>query len=200
MSQVNNTIAMTEKSTKALVAAAEILDKSISAQSSTLSELNYEIEVAVNKLNQISKENDETERMAAAELKVRIVENANEVLAQMLMERSLANISRADLDSINEDLNAALESNSDEVTKAVSAAVAKTIASSELVLTKVKSDNAVAVAQKDADLSSKDMTISFLQKQVSSLEMQVTAEREARVSETQARSGAAGVVVNAGKQ
>ncbi|NRA77157.1 MAG: hypothetical protein HRU18_03025 [Pseudoalteromonas sp.] len=199
MSQTIQAIAITEKSTKSLNAVVATLTKMLGEFPAAVEGHNdvvYNTEVAQNQLDLLIQKTADEERTAVAELKIRILENEDGVLADLLTKRGLAHVTKDDLAGLNSDYEAAQDSNESAISKAVAIAVAKEVAKSDLVLSEAKSAHAIAEAQNQADLKANAVQVQFLETQVVGLQEAAKLEREARVAMAGHASNASAVVVN----
>lgn len=186
----------TDRTVKAMQAAAATLSANIAAAQTALPELLGQIEMAQSDLAAIQQETQDKVRRSKVDLSLQVEENKKKVLDNLLKEFGLANISMAELTKMSTELLTAKQENASEVSKAVGAAVATVRAEAAATIERQDAAHRVAVAEKDAALTAKDMQIQMLQDSVSRLEATIVAEREARVAEAEARSRAQGVVVN----
>lgn len=189
----------TDRTVKAMQAAAATLSANIAAAQTALPELLGQIEMAQSDLAAIQQETQDKVRRAKVDLSLQVEENKGKVLDSLLKEAGLAKISMAELTKLSSDLLTAQRSNNEETTKAVAAAVATVRAEATATVERQDAAHRVAVAEKDAALTAKDMQIGMLQDSIARLEATIVAEREARVAEAEARSRAQGVVVNNSK-
>lgn len=202
MSEVKKVITVAERSTKALVkvvADGQKLFADLATLSQSTVTLTEEIEFKQGQLADIETQIGNTEREAKAQLRLRVIENEDKVLAELMRTRGYAVISHAELDSLNSELVAAKTDNDFAVSEAhengYKAAASKFGAENrELV-----SQHKVELAEHKAQATAKNQRISDLEAQVSELRDQITAERNTRLEIARADAGRAGVVVNAGK-
>ncbi|HHG1200165.1 hypothetical protein [Klebsiella quasipneumoniae] len=140
-----------------------------------------------------------SERESKAQLRLRVIENEDKVLAELMKARGYAVITHADLDALNSDLVAAKTDNEYAVSEArevgYQAAAAKFGAENRDLVSQHK----VELAEYKAQATAKNQRISDLEAQVEELRGQITAERETRLEIARADAGRQGVVVNAGK-
>lgn len=210
MSQVKTIQTAADKSAKSVVTATIGLDKVVQElvkQSSVLPELiektqeaqaiyNQQEEDAKAKLAGIADETKLKVREAKVELDMQVRENESKVLTTLLDKNGLAHITKEEVNTLNQELVSVKADNAADIQKAVKAAVHNAESVAKSTLDKTVADHKVAVAQKDADIKSKDMQISFMQKTIDGLEATITAEREARIQVAQAESNKQGVTVN----
>lgn len=202
MSEVKQVVTIVDKSTKGLgaqIAALLKVTNELAAVGDRIPAMADEISMNQARLDAIAEETSIAQRKAAAELSLRVTENEDKVLAELMAKRSLATITKGELAILNTKLGTAEAFNQEEIMKAVDAAKATLIVEHKAELAQVNSDHAVKSATTTAALDAANAKISFLEAQVKSLQDTITAEREARVQEAEARSKAAGVTVNNGK-
>lgn len=202
MSEVKQVVTIVDKSTKGLgaqIAALLKVTNELAAVGDRIPAMADEISMNQARLDAIAEETSIAQRKAAAELSLRVTENEDKVLAELMAKRSLATITKGELAILNTKLGTAEAFNQEEIVKAVDAAKATLTVEHKAELAQVNSDHAVKSATTTAALDAANAKISFLEAQVKSLQDTITAEREARVQEAEARSKAAGVTVNNGK-
>lgn len=199
MSELKKALTVTDRATKGLNKATSELAKvaeSLSTLTTGAEALAIDIEFKQSELDGISAKTATAEREAAADLKLRVRENEDKVLKTLLTSRGLADISVGDVNTLNQELNDALNGNEATTESAVKQAQSLLHAQYKGEQKTAEADHQVAVAQKDADLGAKDMQIGFMEKQIASLETTIEAERTARVNIAQADSQKQGVTVN----
>lgn len=202
MSEVKQVVTIVDKSTKGLgaqIAALLKVTNELAAVGDRIPAMADEISMNQARLDAIAEETSIAQRKAAAELSLRVTENEDKVLSELMAKRSLATITKGELAILNTKLGTAEAFNQDEIVKAVDAAKATLTVEHKAELAQLNSDHAVKSATTTAALDAANAKISFLEAQVKSLQDTITAEREARVQEAEARSKAAGVTVNNGK-
>ena len=201
MSETRKVITVADRSTKALVVATAGLAKvasDLQALANSSVQLADEIEFKQSQLGDIQNQIDAQFREQTADLRLRVLENEEQVLADLLASRGLVRLHRSDLSKLEDSLAAAIKDNEAEVKKAVDAAVASTTAGFRQQLLQKESDHRVAIAELNANSAAKDNRIEFLEKQNESLQDSIKAERDTRLEIAKADAGRQGVVVNAG--
>lgn len=202
MSEVKKVISQTEKSAKAIVTSTAGLSKIVAELVGLVNNaeaLGQDIENKQIQLDMITDDTKIALRKAKAELDLKVLENEEGVLNSLLSKRGLAHISRADVATLEQQIEIATQNNEDEVKKAVAIAEARLSSETEAAVSKLISEQAVTNADLSATNKALNAEIEFLKRNVQSLEATVKAEREARVQEAQARASASGVVINQGK-
>ncbi|HBR3028475.1 TPA: hypothetical protein L9R08_004197 [Klebsiella pneumoniae] len=121
MSEVKKVITVAERSTKALVKVVADSQK-VLAELASMADSNVilaeEIEFKQGQLADIENQIASTEREAKAQLRLRVIENEDKVLAELMKARGYAVITFSDLDSLNSDLVAAKTDNDFAVSEA----------------------------------------------------------------------------------
>lgn len=202
MSEVKKVITVAERSTKALVKVVADSQK-VLAELASMADSNVilaeEIEFKQGQLADIENQIASTEREAKAQLRLRVIENEDKVLADLMKARGYAVITFSDLDSLNSELVAAKTDNEYAVSEAREAGYQAAAAKFGAENRELASQHKVELAEFKAQAVAKNQRISDLEAQVSELRGQITAERETRLEIAKADAGRAGVVVNAGK-
>ena len=202
MSEVKKVITVADRSTKALVVAIAGLGK-ITSDLSTLGDITVkladEIEFKQSQLDNLDIEFDNKFREASAELRLRIKEDENGVLKQLLSQFGLAYITNGALQTLQNDLAQANEDYSGMIADAESAGFRKGAAEFQAKLKEAESAHRINVAELTAKSNAKDDKIIMLEAQVAQLQSDIKSERETRLAIAQAEAGRQGVVVNTSK-
>lgn len=140
------------------------------------------------------------ERTLAAGLKIRVMEDENDVLDTLLSARNLAKISVVDLSDLRDKLTAAISGTEAAVDAAIKNTTASLSAQHNAIINNLKSSHQVDSATTAARVTALEDRNAFLVAEVASLRQQVDAERQTRLEIARAEAGRQGVVVNAGKQ
>lgn len=135
----------------------------------------------------------------AQALRIRLLENEDKVLAELLSKGKLARISNEDLAELNVALSTAQADNSKAIEAAVSAKSAQMYSQHNSEMKELKAKHDVESAATAAQVQSQATQITFLQAEVERLRKDIEAERNTRLSIAQAEAGRQGVVVNTGK-
>ncbi|WP_154943594.1 hypothetical protein [Klebsiella grimontii] len=202
MSEVKKVITVAERSTKALVkvvADGQKLFADLATLSQSTVTLTEEIEFKQGQLADIETQIGNTEREAKAQLRLRVIENEDKVLSELMRARGYAVISHVELDALNSDLVAAKTDNDFSVSEAREAGYQSAAAKFGAENRELVSQHKVELAEHKAQATAKNQRISDLEAQVVELRSQITAERDTRLEIARADAGRAGVVVNAGK-
>lgn len=202
MSEVKKVITVADRSTKALVVAIAGLGKitsDLSALGDITVKLADEIEFKQSQLDNLDIEFDNKFREASAELRLRIKEDENGVLKQLLSQFGLAYITNDALQTLQNDLAQANEDYSGMLADAESSGFRKGAAEFQAKLKEAESAHRINVAELTAKSNAKDDKITMLEAQVAQLNSDIKSERETRLAIAQAEAGRQGVVVNTSK-
>lgn len=104
MSEVKKVITVAERSTKALVkvvADGQKLFSDLASLAASTVTLTEEIEFKQGQLADIENQIAASERESKAQLRLRVIENEDKVLTELMKARSYAVITHADLDALN---------------------------------------------------------------------------------------------------
>ncbi|HDR2377020.1 TPA: hypothetical protein QCH88_004261 [Enterobacter asburiae] len=202
MSDSKTVISVTERATKAVTAAATNLSKVV-ADLQTLAEgsekISQEIQFKQQELGQIEVQFNEKLAEEKSKLKIKVLENEEGVLANLLKSRGLVAIEPSVVEELRNELAVAQDNNED----AINAAVADVKRSAAIELNAVKSNlesaHKVEMAELTANSKAKDDRIAMLTEQLEAARADLKAERETRLAIAQADAGRQGVVVNTGK-
>lgn len=215
-SPVTSAIALTDRSTKALTAAATSVEKTVTGtvtslqkavdevtkavatQSEALASVTYEVEVKSAELSALEEQYVTRRREAEADLALELKEARDQTITKVLNDLGKVSVSNDDLQR----LRSAADNNEQELQQAVSKAAAaageKGKAEGERLAMQAKSDAALASASLQAEITSLKAQLDYSNSTVKDLREQITAEREARIKEAQAR-GQSQVTVNSSK-
>lgn len=202
MSEVKKVITISDRATKGVIKATAELSKVANelnslAQSGVM--LSEEIEFKQSQLADLDNQINVKEREGAAQLRLRVIENEDNVLAGLMKTRGLATITTAELNQLNVRLTSAEAGNADAVSEAAAASYRKAETKFSADIAKIEGDHRVEMAELNANSKAKDSRISFLEAQVTQLQGEVKAERETRLEIAKAESNRQGVTVNTGK-
>lgn len=202
MSEVAKVITVAERSTKALVKASGDMRK-VAAELENLAEssvlLTEEIEFKQGQLVEIQNQIAKTEREAKAELRLRVIENEDAVLAELMKARKLALITHSDLNALNSELEVVKTNNEYAVSEAREAGYQAAATKFGAENRELVSQHKVELAEFKAQDNAKNLRINDLEAQVEEMRKQITAERETRVEIAKADAQRQGVVVNTAK-
>lgn len=202
MSEVKNFVTVTERSTKAMLAASANLTKTIAeltTLANTSEQIAQEIGFRQNELSQVEADYDQKLAEAKADLRIKVLNNEDQVLGNLLKARGLVTIEPSELDNLRDSLTAAEHSQEDAIAAAVQQAVAQANREMQARLSQQESQHKVAIAELTANSKAKDDRVIMLTEQLEAARSDLKAERETRLAIAQAESQRQGVVVNAGK-
>jgi hypothetical protein len=177
-----------DRSVKTLTTLKDTLDKTNQECQNTLATfadqvagLVTDIEVKTSELQAVTASLETAQRESSAELRLRVKEDRESVLAELLKEAGLVGKTPAEITSLETQLADALEDNQDAIEAAVKAKEdeVKSIAASKLL--EITSAHKVAIAELNAKAQNDAQTIAFLKEQNGKLEAQIEADRNARV-------------------
>lgn len=201
--ELKKTLTAVDRTTKSLLSAADVLNKTFADQSAQVAvlatqaaNLATDIEFKTNELDTLNLTFEAQQREKSAELRLRVKEDEDAVLAELLKARGVITVTPAELTGLKAELETAKKGNDVEVQAAVKAAKAEVTQTYEIRLQQQASDHKVEIAQLNADASSDKKTIENQAIQISQLRDDLAEERKARVQTEEARSRAQGIVVN----
>ena len=200
--EVKKTLTVVDRSTKALVTAADSVAKVIvdlNAVTAIAVNLSQDIEFKQSELNALSEQYASKEREEAADLRLRVKENEEKVLAELLKSRGVVAVPPAQIKDLENMLAQSQASNEIAVAAAVKEAEARVSASFQARIAAANSDHKVETATLSATNGSLAERNVFLTAQINQLQAEIQKERDARVQIAQAEAGKQAVVVNAGK-
>lgn len=197
--EVKKTLTVVDRSTKALSTAAEAIAKAstdLQGIATTANVLAQEIEFKQNELDNLEAQLVVKQREQAAELNLKVKEDADAVLATLLKERGLVTKTPAELKEVEKQLAEALEDNQEAVEAAVEVAVAAKVAEYTAKISSLESSHKVEIATLRANEKAAQERIVFLTQQNDKLEEQIAADREARIEIAKAEAQRQAVTVN----
>lgn len=202
MSEVKKVITASDRSAKGVVKAVADLSK-VAVELTALAQSNVnlaeEIEFKQSQLADLDNQINTKEREGAAQLRLRVIENEDRVLADLMKARGLATISVADLNQLNTRAVNAEAGNEQAVEEARTSAFRQADSASKAQIAQLQGDHRVEMAELKANSKAKDNRIEFLEAQVTQLQGEVKAERDTRLEIAKAESNRQGVTVNTGK-
>lgn len=200
--EVKKTLTVVDRSTKALNSAADTVQKAIADLAtivSTSASLTQEIEFKQSELNGLADAYATKEREQAAELRLRIKENEDKVLDELLKARKVISIAPSVLTDLQAELAQVKSSNEAAIAEAVKAAEARVAAAFQAQINAKEAAHQVETATLKANTTAQTERNAFLSAQITQLQAEIQKERDARVAIAQAEAAKQGVVVNAGK-
>ena len=198
--EVKKTLTIVDRSTKALNTAADAVVKAAQdLQNITVAstQLTQDIEFKQSELDSLEEQLLIKQREQAAELRLRVKENADSVLAELLKERGLITTTTKDVKDVEAQLAKALADNSTEVEAAIQHTTAEITSVFKAQLAQKDSDHKVEIASLKANATAAQERITFLTAELAQARAQVEADRTARVEIAKAEAQRQGVVVNA---
>lgn len=196
--ETKKTLTVVDRSTKALTAAADGIVKAaadLQGIASLATGLAQDIEFKQNELDNLDDQLVAKQRDQAAELRLRVREDEDKVLAELLKARGLVTKTPAEIKEVERQLAEALEDNQDAIDGAVQAKSAELTAAASTKLAAIEANHKVEIAQLNANASADKRTIESQVEQIAQLRGDLAEERKARVQTEEARSRAAGVTV-----
>ena len=198
--EVKKTLTIVDRSTKALNAAADAVVKAAQdLQNITVAstQLTQDIEFKQSELDSLEEQLVIKQREQAAELRLRVKENADAVLAELLKERGLITTTTKDVKDVEAQLAKALAENTAEIEAAIAHTTAEVTSVFKAQLLQKDSDHKVEIASLKANATAAQERITYLTAELAQARAQVEADRTARVEIAKAEAQRQGVVVNA---
>ncbi|WQY99650.1 hypothetical protein [Klebsiella phage MY01] len=202
MSETKKVITVADRSTKALVVATTGLAKiasDLSALSDSTVKLADDIEFKQSQLDNLNVEFDNKFRESAAQLRLRVLEDEDGVLIDLLQSRGLAHVKVTVLNELERNLESSLADNSQAVAEAEANGFRKGAAEFQQKLKDAEAAHRIQTAELTAKSNAKDDRIALLLEQLEEARGQIKAERETRLAIAEADSKRQGVVLNTGK-
>lgn len=179
---ISGAVASLSKVTETLAiyaAQVEDLTEKVNVKTNELVELDIKL---ATKINEINTSIAEKERSASVDLKIKLKENEDKILADLAKARGSVIVAA--------DVIPTLESKLSDVEKSVETAVTKAVASTtkelkavhEMEIKTIQLTNAAETAKINADLDAKDAKIKMLEEQLKLANAALDAERTARVT------------------
>ena len=198
--EVKKTLTIVDRSTKALNTAADAVVKAAQdLQNITVAstQLTQDIEFKQSELDSLEEQLVIKHREQAAELRLRVKENADAVLAELLKERGLITTTTKDVKDVEAQLAKALAENTAEIEAAIAHTTAEITSVFKAQLAQKDSDHKVEIASLKANATAAQERITYLTAELAQARAQVEADRTARVEIAKAEAQRQGVVVNA---
>lgn len=198
--EVKKTLTIVDRSTKALNTAADSVIKAAQdlqniAIAST--QLTQDIEFKQSELDSLEEQLVIKQREQAAELRLRVKENGDTVLAELLKERGLITTTTKEVKDLETQLSKALADNAEEIKSAIDHTTAEITTVFKAQLAQKDSDHKVEIASLKANATAAQERITYLTAELAQARAQVEADRTARVEIAKAEAQRQGVVVNA---
>ena len=203
MSDIKKSMTAVDKSIKSLNKATEDLLKARATDAkvredfaATIADQLIDIEFNDGQLADIKSNHSIKLREAVAELNLKVLENSDEVLSDLMEDRHLADINQDDLAELKASLEKALAGNSEAISIAVDAARSNDAMTYRMKENSATAEHKVAVAKLEADNHALTNQVTHLESTIITLNMTIDSERAARVQIAASESNAQGVVVN----
>ena len=185
-----------DKSTKQLVAVAGTLGKLVAelmaqaevapAVMSDIAFAEQQLEVVNNKITSAVSESEvmlsEQERKAVAELNLRLIENEDTVLLELLEKRGLAMVTTVEMDKIKTDLEVSQRDTTEEIAAAVTIATETANQAAENDKIKAEAEHKVEIATQAGLLDASNAKVAHLEQSIITLNGMINSEREAQTS------------------
>lgn len=200
--EVKKTLTVVDRSTKALTAAAEAVTKvlgDLGSVTDIAANLAQDIEFKQSELNALADQYASREREQAAELRLRVKENEDKVMEELLKARKVVAVAPTVISDLETQLNTVKLANDIAIAEAVKAEASRVAASFQAQLSAKEAAHQVESATLKANNGSLAERNVFLASQVTQLQAEIQKERDARVQIAQAEANKQGVTVNAGK-
>lgn len=185
MSEVQKTITLVGKTTKALTKVSADIEKQmveLRKLTEISEDLGGEIEFSAAELSRIEDDRKEELRKSKAELSIAILENEDKVLANMQANRGLAYISDSELKELRDSYLACQDDQSGAINAAVVTAVSSVKSAARTQEVELIAKQSVETATLKADISSLMSRVKFLTDSNDSLKDMLDEERRARVA------------------
>lgn len=202
MSEVKKVITVSDRSTKALIAAIAGLGKiatNLTGLGDITVKLADEIEFKQSQLDNLDVEFNTKFRESSAELRLKVLEDEETVLHDLLKKFGLANISVVELRDLRDNLEQTNADYSATIADAETSGYRKGAAEFQAKLKEAEANHKISTAELTAKSNAKDDKIALLEAQVSQLQSDIKSERETRLEIAKADANRQGVVVNTSK-
>lgn len=200
--EVKKTLTVVDRSTKALITAADTVQKAITDLNTIANvsvALAQEIEFKQSELNALSDQFTTKEREQVAELRLRVLENEYKVFDELLKSRKLVAVSPVIISDLQTELASTKAGVDAAIAEAVKAAENRVASACQAQLASKEAAHNVESATLRANTAAQAERNTFLSAQIAQLQAEIQKERDARVAIAQADAAKQGVVVNAGK-
>lgn len=215
-SPVTTAIALTDRSTKALSAAAasvektvtgtvsslqkavEEVTKAVQTQSQALASVTYDVEVKTAELETLETQYESRRRESEADLAIELKESRDNTISQVLSSLGKVSVTTDELTRLRTAAAVNEQELQQAVSKAAAAAGEKGKAEGERLALQAKSDTALIQARLESQIAALESRLEFSNSTVTDLRSQISAERDARIKEAEAR-GQSQITVNSGK-
>ncbi len=185
VSETAKTVTVLDRANKGFVTSAENLVKTMATLTDLVTssvKVTEEIEFKESQLKAIEADMSDKERVANAQLDIRVLENENQVCAKLMSARNYAAITNAELHELRASLSNAETSNEDAIESAVKKANTSSAISANAKEATLKAVQSVETAELKAQIQALTSEVSYLKTNNSDLKEDAKSEREARVS------------------
>ena len=199
MTELTKVLTASDKASKTMASAATNLKKTFEGLDSFVESVRFltdQIEEKQSDLNALNQQTEDAVRRAKAEMDLRILEDRKGTMLALMEEFGMAEINRAHLDTLVNDLEEAQNVDAEHIEREIQIAESKLHAQYKGQIATLEANHRVAVAEKDATITAKTQEIGFLQRNITTLEATISEERKARIEIANAESQRQGVVVN----
>lgn len=200
--EVKKTLTVVDRSTKALITAADTVQKAITDLNTIANvsvALAQEIEFKQSELNALSDQFTTKEREQVAELRLRVLENEDKVFDELLKSRKLVAVAPVIISDLQTELASTKAGVDAAIAEAVKIAETRVSSACQAQLASREAAHQVESATLRANTAAQAERNTFLSAQIAQLQAEIQKERDARVAIAQADAAKQGVVVNAGK-
>ena len=164
-----------------------------------LTDIAEQVEIKKQELSELDSEYAVKLDEAQYDLHIKVRDNKENTVNELLREFGLAKISNSEIATLNQKVVLSERDTREEVETAVQKAKQEVAQMYEMKLKEKESDYKVASAVKDAKIGQLENTITVLDGQVADLKQSAKAELDARIRIAEAESNAQGVIINQGK-
>ena len=165
-----------------------------------LTDIAEQVEIKKQELSELDSEYAVKLDEAQYDLRIKVRDNKENTVNELLREFGLAKISNSEIATLNQKVVLSERDTREEVETAVQKAKQEVAQMYEMELKEQESDYKVVSAVKDAKIGQLENTITVLDGQVADLKQSAKAELDARIRIAEAESNAQGVIINQGKK
>lgn len=206
MSELKKTITVVDRTAKNLGTVATSLQKTfqeangvVATLIATVENQLFEIEAKESQLTSLAQEYTDKERIAKAELQIRLAENEEKVVTEILASRKRTSIPVACLDALNEEVEALKTAIDVEVKQAVGKATAIADSARKVEIEKLNLEHAAKTAEVTAELRYAKEQLTAKDTLIKELQSQIAADREARIEIAKAEANKQAQTINVSK-
>lgn len=185
----------TKALTKSTLDLCKILD-SLGGLGTISEEMTDEIALKQAQLDNIEQLTADRVRRSAAELELKVLENEKSVMSNLMKKAGLATVSQYDYECTTTDLEVAHSTLRKDNEQLVVECDKKNAIKYNAMISNIKADHRVDVAEKDAALTSLKKQTEYMEDTITRLQETIEAERAARIQIAQADATKQAVTVN----